>query len=211
MTPSDVKAMREVTEVGRNGLEARVVVALYWWAAEREATRALTVAVAQWLVLVVPLVLLAAWWWPAAGRYARRHVLVACGVSLALTGLAALPLTHLIDRARPFVALGLTPLFAHGVDSSFPSDHTLVGVSLAAPLVWRLWRLGVPLLIIALLTGLARVVVGIHWPSDIIGSALVALGLGGLALPLTRVALAWLPTGLGRWLGLGNPEPSPVR
>jgi len=63
---------------------------------------------------------------------------VASGVSLALSDLVALPLAHLGDRPRPFVALGLTPLFAHGADSSFPSGHTLVGVALAAPLVWRL-------------------------------------------------------------------------
>jgi undecaprenyl-diphosphatase len=97
------------------------------------------------------------------------------------------------------------------VDSSFPSDHTLVGSALAAPLVWRRWRLGLPLLVVALLAGMARVAAGVHWPSDIIGTALVALALGGLALPLTRAALAWLPRRVRRLTGLERRDPSPAR
>ena len=185
-----------------NRAESRMVTALYGWAASGATARAVTVAAAQWLVLLVPAALLVAWWWPRPGVHARRWVLVACAVSLALSGLAVLVLTRLVDRARPFVALGLAPLFAHGADSSFPSDHTLVGAALAAPLVWRLWRLGVPLLIVALLAGLARVAAGIHWPSDILGSALVALALGALALPLTRLALPWTPAPLRHAAGL---------
>ena len=185
-----------------DGFEAPVVSALYARASGGAVAQALTVAAAQWLVLLVPVVLLVAWFAPRAGRQSRRHLLVASGVSLALSGLVALPLAHLLDRVRPFVALGLVPLFAHGVDSSFPSDHTLVGAALVAPLVWRLARLGVPLLVVVLAVGLARVAAGVHWPSDILGSVLVSLTLGRLALPLTRMALARTPPPLQRWVGL---------
>lgn len=183
---------------GKGNVEARLVMAWYGWASGGTAARALTVAAAKWLVFLVPAALLLAWFWPSDGLPARRHLLIASGVSLALSGLVALPLTTLIVRARPFVALGLTPLFAHGTDSSFPSDHTLVGAALAAPLVWRLWRMGAPLLVVALLAGCARVAAGVHWPSDIAASAVLALALGALALPLTRVALEHTPRSLRR-------------
>ncbi len=185
-----------------NKLESPIVSAIYGWASSGTAATLLTVAAAQWLVLLIPALLLAAWFRPVAGVRARRHLLLASGVSLALSGLVVLPLTYLFDRARPFVALGLTPLFAHGMDASFPSDHTLVGVALAAPLVWRMWQVGLPLLAVALLVGFARVAAGVHWPSDILGSALVALVLGALALPLTRAALAFTPPTLKRLVGL---------
>jgi len=60
----------------------------------------------------------------------------------------------------------------------------------------------VPPLVVALLVGCARVAAGVHWPRDSIGSALVALALGALALPLTRMALARTPLPLKRLAGV---------
>ena len=174
-------------------LDKRLVLTLYDWAASHGVAHTLTLFAAQRLVFLIPLVLIAAWWWPPAGQFDRRRVLLAVIVSAVLGGLVTLALGVVVDRARPFVALGLTPLFPHGMDSSFPSDHTMLGVALAAPLVWRLWRVGLPLLLVALLVGFARVAAAVHWPSDIIGSALLALALGALAVVLTEALLARVP------------------
>lgn len=176
-----------------SSLDKHLVMTLYHWAAGNSVAHTLTLLAAQRLVFLIPLALIAAWWWPPAGQFARRRVLLAVIVSAVLGGLATLALGVIVDRARPFVALGLTPLFPHGMDSSFPSDHTMLGVALAAPLVWRLWRFGLPLLLVALLVGFARVASAVHWPSDIIGSALVALLLGALAVVLTDLLLARVP------------------
>jgi undecaprenyl-diphosphatase len=197
-----------------SNLDKRLVLTLYDWAAGNSVAHTLTLLAAQRLVFLIPLALIAAWWWPPAGQFDRRRVLLAVVVSAVLGGLATLALGVIVDRARPFVALGLTPLFPHGADSSFPSDHTMLGVALAAPLVWRLWRFGLPLLLVALLVGFARVAAAVHWPSDIIGSALLALLLGALAVVLTDLLLARVPRRWQERCGLApselaTPPPAP--
>jgi membrane-associated phospholipid phosphatase len=68
---------------------------------------------------------------------------------------------------------------------SFPSGHTLSAFAIAALLIFgfrlRGWRL-VGVLALASLIGLSRIVVGAHWPLDVLGGAVLgtACGWGGL-------------------------------
>jgi undecaprenyl-diphosphatase len=60
--------------------------------------------------------------------------------------------------------------------SSFPSAHTLIAFSIA----FSLYMSGIKkaaswLLFLGVLIGLARVMAGVHYPSDIIGGILIAL------------------------------------
>ena len=186
-------------------MEGSFVRVLYERAAAGGLFLALDHAAAKWLVFAIPLLLVLTWWYPRDHTAARRNALAAIPASLVLTGLALVALSHLIDRSRPFVALGVPPLIPHAPDSSFPSDHTMLGVSLVAPVVWRYARVGLPLLLVALLVGFARVVAAVHWPSDILISAAVALALGALALPLTDALLARAPARLRTRAGLPGP------
>jgi undecaprenyl-diphosphatase len=88
------------------------------------------------------------------------------------------------------VALGFTPLIAHVADSSFPSDHTLLGVALIGAMLLSVPRVGVGMFVWALLVGVARVAAGLHYPSDIIGSSVLALGLDALAIITVKKATA---------------------
>lgn len=135
-----------------------------------------------------------AWWWPGSGRPARRRAALASLLAGALAFVAIVLLGGVLGgpltRPRPFVALGVPPLFAHGTDSSFPSDHTLLAVALAAPLALRRVRGGGPALALAVATGAARVAAAVHYPTDILLSALVALA---LSLVASRLVTRWLP------------------
>ena len=70
---------------------------------------------------------------------------------------------------------------------SFPSGHTLHAVSFSLIAIayysWMLW----PLLLFTVLVAMSRVILGLHYPSDV----LVATGLGVL---LAEVSL-WLAPG----------------
>ena len=80
---------------------------------------------------------------------------------------------------RPFVAHGLTPLFPHGADNGFPSDHTALGAYVAFVIFSVNKRLGIILVILATAIGLSRVIGHIHSPIDILGSILfAAIGYG---------------------------------
>ncbi len=89
---------------------------------------------------------------------------------------------EIFNRARPFVQLG--PSVIHGfyqpTDPSFPSNLAAVvfGLALAIWLMNKRW--GTLLLGMAFVACFARVYVGIHYPSDILGG--FAFGVAGVVV-----------------------------
>lgn len=83
--------------------------------------------------------------------------------------------THLVTSPRPFVADGVTPLVSSAHDNGFPSDHTLLAAFLAYACLLFSRKLGIALLVIAILVAASRVLAGVHHGIDVIGSFGVAL------------------------------------
>ncbi len=85
-------------------------------------------------------------------------------------------LKHLVARPRPWLDVaGLVPLVNEADPNSFPSGHTCA--AFAAAVSWwktlpRRW-MGVLALVLALLMGLSRLYVGVHYPSDVLMGAVV--------------------------------------
>lgn len=128
---------------------------------------------AQDLLLAAPLLLIAGWLWRTrAPRSALVHAALAALLGLAINqGLGLLWF-----EPRPFMLrLGHTFL-PHAPDGSFPSDHLTViwGVAFAL-LFHRGWRwAGLVLALVGLPVAWARVYLGVHWPLDMLGAAMVA-------------------------------------
>jgi membrane-associated phospholipid phosphatase len=102
-------------------------------------------------------------------------------------------LKPLFDSARPPAVLPADSFHLVGPEhrrSSFPSGHSVAAGVLFGVLVYyaRWWEVRVLSILAAVLVGLSRVAVGVHWPVD------VAFGLAGGA------AAAWLGARLAaRW------------
>jgi undecaprenyl-diphosphatase len=76
-------------------------------------------------------------------------------------------------RPRPFVFLGFTPLVSES-SVSFPSGHATFFFALAFAILYFNKKWGMWFLSLSLIVGLARIFVGVHWPSDILGGFIVA-------------------------------------
>ena len=70
----------------------------------------------------------------------------------------------------------LTPLVERPRDFSFPSGHTASSFAAAGVFFRRLPKwLGVPALLLAVLMGLSRLYVGVHYPTDVLVGLLSGL------------------------------------
>jgi len=173
-------------------MDETLIALLHDWAASQPLLAAIVELVAEYGIFVLPVALVVAWVRTDALSRPRQGVLAGCLAALIAFGLG-LVLERTLGRPRPFIELGFTPLIAHVADSSFPSDHTLTGVALIGPLLWTLPRVGWWLLVWALIVGAARVAAGLHHPSDILGSAVLALALDAVVWVLV------IPRGLAVW------------
>lgn len=154
---------------------------------------ALAEALAAWPIWLVPMLLLAVWF--RGGVEERR-----AGLAGVLTALLALGLNQLVDLAviapRPFAA-GLSPLFLpHAADSSFASDHLTAIWSVAAGLLlFGMPRTAALAGLVGLPVAWGRIYLGLHYPMDMAGAALLGLmTAAGLRLA-ARPAVAALADG----------------
>ncbi|MDA8430868.1 MAG: undecaprenyl-diphosphatase [Geobacteraceae bacterium] len=129
---------------------------------------------AEWSIWLIPLMLTAGWL--RGGEWRRRLMLEATA-----SGLAGLLINQMIglvwQHPRPFmIGLGHTFL-AHSLDSSFPSDHLTLIWAVAFNLLMhqRHWGTGLYLALLGVPVAWARIYLGVHFPLDMAGAALVAL------------------------------------
>lgn len=126
--------------------------------------------------------------WGSMRTIARRAAVAAvasAGVALTLGQV----LSHLVDRPRPFVAHPhLIHLFApHAADAGFPSDHATAAFAIATAIVLRNRLWGGIALVAAALLAVSRVVIGVHYPVDVLaGAALGAAAALLLYAPVLR-------------------------
>ena len=77
-------------------------------------------------------------------------------------------------RQRPFVAMsGVKLLVPHSADGGMPSHHVAFMVAVAVMIYSVDRKMGYILLSVTLISGIARVSAGIHYPSDILAGAIL--------------------------------------
>ena len=79
-------------------------------------------------------------------------------------------------RLRPFVAFSFSPLISvAATEGSFPSGHMALIIPIALAMFTIDRKKGFWFMVLALLIGIARIAVGVHYPSDILGGIFVGL------------------------------------
>jgi undecaprenyl-diphosphatase len=121
------------------------------------------------------------WYWPDREMPRRRETLLIMILAVALALVANRVISLLLPyRDRPMYSIGANaPTFEWHADlehwSSFPSDNATYLFAIAASLWLISRRWGLPFGVFAAFAALARVFLGIHYPSDILVGALIGI------------------------------------
>ncbi|KPV40924.1 phosphoesterase [Alicyclobacillus ferrooxydans] len=123
----------------------------------------------------------------------NRHALVMAGLSGILALIINVVISHIWFRPRPFTMFHkgtFTQLVPHSKDASFPSDHASGSFGFAAG-SWgkqQKW-ISYTFTIIAIIVMIARVFVGVHYPTDVIGGMIVGIIASKIMWRFSRVIL----------------------
>ncbi len=115
--------------------------------------------------------------------FVKRSILKLAVISLPLAFVIARISSFFIYTSRPFVVENVKPLIDHAPNNGFPSDHTLLAMTISAVFLIYERRLGILLTALGLAVGAARVLARVHWPIDIMGSTIIAF---------SAVIIAWI-------------------
>ena len=163
-----------------NAEQYRAVIG--WFNARPAAKKALRLVSRSAVALVYLLYLgMLAWLWPALVVPASAFVVGTL-------------VRKLIDRPRPYTALGFTPLFPKDkTGQSMPSRHCFSAAAIAGTAWYVLPPLGAVLAVLGVLIAISRVVTGVHYIRDV----LAGLAFGGVFAVLGWNAFVLAASALG--------------
>lgn len=140
----------------------------------------LIIFLGKYLILLVVLLAVYAVY---AERKRREIILALLLAGFLAWGLSALA-GALYFHPRPFVEHNIQPLFEHGPDNGFPSQHALLAAALTTVIFFYRRPLAIAALIMTLLVGASRVWAHVHSWVDILGGLAIGAiaGIAGVLL-----------------------------
>jgi undecaprenyl-diphosphatase len=171
-----------ITDSSSGSLDYIVFHAVNGLAGRSSILDAAMIASAKYLPIVFALALVALW---LSWRARNQRGAFLAGVS-ALIGLGLGQLIgKALPRPRPYLSHTVNQLIPPSLDTSFPSDHAILGFAVAV-MVWRYnRRAGAALFVLAMVMAIARIFVGAHYPADVLGGAVLGAGTSLVLAALT--------------------------
>lgn len=152
----------------------------------------------QYLLIIVFLVLL------YFSRYAKPEKLRIFFITISSIVVARLGVTEVIrffyHRPRPFLVLQAHKLISNSdwfysdKEWAFPSGHSAFFFAMATAIYLYNKKWGIWFFVAAILMNISRIVAGVHYPSDILGGAIVGIVVGYLVVYFAK---KWKPKEIG--------------
>lgn len=119
-------------------------------------------------ILVVVLFLLAGYYFFKKKKFLKKVIFAL--ISAVLVRISIIPVRLLWPRQRPFILPDSNPLLSSD-SSAFPSGHAVFFFSLSTIVFLYNRKIGAFFYLGSFLICLARVFVGLHWPTDVLAGA----------------------------------------
>lgn len=155
------------------------------------------VFVAEYLVIFLVCATLFFWLSP---RFQNKMMVISASFAFLLAELLGKIAGKLHFNYQPFVVLpNVNQLIEKAPNNSFPSDHTILFFTFCITFSLFQKRWGYAWLILAMLVGISRIWVGVHYPLDIMVSILISMTTSLLTyMHLTKLQF------ITRWLNIYN-------
>ncbi len=148
----------------------------------------------NWAVPAVALATFALWLFARPGGNRKWKLASACGLASAALALLINQLIATIwHRQRPFASHPSAHVWgARSHDPSFPSDHASAAFAIAFAVFLFDRVAGAVFLAAAVIVGAGRVLIGAHYPADVLAGCLVGLGCALLVARVAQPVIEWL-------------------
>jgi len=153
-------------------IDQKIFLAMYNFTVSHERISKLAVFITKFSSKFFSLIYLTVGGWLLYNNDFRLRFFILIPAVVYLT-VKLIPLLY--NRRRPFAEQNFKNLVKQREDHSFPSTHA--GSSMIISLVFLniSFTLGSLMIFLAVLTALSRIMVGVHYPTDIIGAWILAL------------------------------------
>ncbi len=125
-----------------------------------------------------------------ADLQAYKWVVAAMALAIGLSVVIFMSVKNLVGRPRPFEAWDSLPCIMNPPDRfSFPSGHTMTAFAVVGVWVVLIPGYWFVLLPVAMLIGLSRIYLGVHYPTDVLFGALLGTTIGMFTARLFSICM----------------------
>ncbi|WP_312110267.1 undecaprenyl-diphosphatase [Brevibacillus reuszeri] len=130
--------------------------------------------IAEYTVYLLALIALLYWF---TRKHENRIMVICATITFVLAEILGKIAGTFHYNAQPFAELAdVNQLVFKAVDNSFPSDHTILFFSFCISFLLFQKKKGILWLLLAILVGISRIWVGVHYPADVLVGALISIG-----------------------------------
>jgi undecaprenyl-diphosphatase len=151
-------------------------------------------AIESYGTILIAVAAIALWFFARPGGDRKWKLAAGSALGAAALGIVINRIVAAIHhRDRPFITHPSAHVFgAHKTDASMPSDHATAALAIAVAVLLIDTGVGIAFLVLAVLIAIGRVIIGEHYPGDVLVSTVIGLAAAFTVVRLGRPVIAFL-------------------